>query len=69
MILSADGFVRIEGSGLEVLAETACILHAVYEKLIEKMGKEWADEQMVKLGRIAVMSSDELENAVMEMMK
>lgn len=44
MIISNDGTIKIEGSKVEVLAETTMILHGVYEILKEREGVESANE-------------------------
>ena len=60
MIFSESGLVKIEGSGIEVIADATCILHCVYQMLSDEYGKEMANETLVDIGRRAVMTDEEL---------
>ena len=60
MIVAIEGTVRIEGNTSEVLAETTVILRDVYHGLIERYGKEEADEQLASISQMAVMSEKEI---------
>ena len=60
MIFSENGHVKIEGNGIELMAEAVCILHSIYHTFSDKYGKEIANEKFVELGRLAVMSEEEM---------
>ena len=64
MIICKDGTVKIGGDKVEVLAEATCILHAIYERLVEREGEEEAAEQLKELFMLAVMSKDEIEEVI-----
>jgi len=64
MIIAMDGTTRIEGDKNDVIAECTSILHAIYEVLVEKEGVDAANEQFVEIGRLAVMSEEDLENEI-----
>ena len=64
MIISEDGHVKIEGSGIEVMADAMCILHSIYQTFSDKYGKEIANEKLVEIGRLAVMTDEELREAL-----
>ena len=71
MIFSEDGHVKIEGSGIEVMADAVCILHSIYQIFSDKYGKEIANEKLVEIGRRAVMTDEELieelKNSIMDL--
>ena len=69
MIIAMEGNVRIEGKAMDVLAETACILHSVYGTMKEKMGEEQANENLALIGRLAVCSEQELDAMFDELIK
>ena len=60
MIIAIEGTVRIQGDKSEVLAEATTILHNVYCGLVERYGKEEADEQITDIAQLAVMSEKEI---------
>ena len=60
MIFSENGHVKFEGNGIKLMAETVCILHSLYQTLSDKYGKEIANEKLVEIGRLAVMSEEEM---------
>ena len=60
MIFAENGHVKIEGNGIELMAEVVCILHSIYHTFSDKYGKEIANEKFVELGRLAVMSEEEM---------
>ena len=64
MIIAMDRTTRIEGDKSDVIAECTSILHAIYEILVEKEGVDAANEQFVEIGRLAVMSEEDLENEI-----
>ena len=47
MIISKKGHIEIEGSAIEILAETACITRTVYEYLAENEDEGFATEQIL----------------------
>lgn len=63
MIISMNGTTRMEGTKNDVLAEVTCILHAVYEQLKKREGEQSAMEQLAEIGRLAVMTEEELDEA------
>ena len=64
MIISEDGRVTIKGSGIEVMADAVCILHGLYQTFSDKYCKEIANEKLVEIGRLAVMTDEELREAL-----
>ena len=60
MIVSANGYVKIEGDGCEVLADIACILRSFYQAFSDEFGKEIANEKLIEIGRLAVITDEEL---------
>ena len=64
MIFTEDGHVTIKGNGIEVMADAACILHGLYQTFSDKYGKEIANEKLVEIGRLAVMTDEELREAL-----
>ena len=69
MIICMDGTLRMEGNKVEVLAETTLILHGVYETLVKHEGEEKAREQFAEIGRLAVMTDEEISDATNELIK
>lgn len=55
MIIMKGSMLMIEGKDYEVITEGALILHSIYEKLVKDGGKEYANEILVEMGKIAVM--------------
>jgi len=64
MIIAMDGAIRIEGDKSDVIAECTGVLHSIYEIMVEKEGVDAANEQFVEIGRLAVMSEEDLENEI-----
>ena len=60
MIFSENGLVKFEGNGIKLMAEVVCILHSIYQIFSDKYGKEIANEKLVEIGRLAVMSEEEM---------
>ena len=60
MIFSENGHVRLKGDSIEFIADAACILHVLYQTLSDEYGKEIANERMVEIGRLAVMTDEEV---------
>ncbi len=61
MVICKGGTVSISGDKVEVMAEMTCLLHGVYERLVESEGEEKAAEQLDTLFVLAMMSEDEIE--------
>ncbi|MGX8774813.1 MAG: hypothetical protein ACSW8G_07145 [Bacillota bacterium] len=61
MIIAVDGTVRLEGDEALVSAETAMVLNLIYETLKDKVSEQYALEQIVEIGRLAVLDREELE--------
>lgn len=51
----------ISGELYEILSDTTTILRKVYQVTKEALGEETANEYMVKMGRLAIMREEELE--------
>ena len=64
MIFSENGHVTIEGIDIEVMADAVCILHGLYQTFSDKYCKEIANEKLVEIGRLAVMSEDDIEKDI-----
>lgn len=60
MIFSENGHVTIKGNDIKIMAEAVCILHSIYHTFSDKYGKEIANEKLVEIGRLAVMSEEEI---------
>ena len=60
MIFSENGHVKIEGVWIDVISDVECLLQSFYQKMSDDLGKEMADKTLVKIGRRAVMTDEEL---------
>ena len=73
MIIMMNGEGKIEGSHAEVMSEATLILRSIYDTCKEKFGEDVAREELVKIGRLAVASEEEIVKEAMdkleEMMK
>ena len=71
MIFSENGHVKIEGVWIDVIADVECLLQSLYQKMSDELGKEMADKTLVKIGRRAVMTDEELleelKNSIMDL--
>lgn len=56
----------IAGELNEILSDTTTILRKVYQVTKENLGEETANEYLVKIGRMAVMSEEKLAKFVRE---
>lgn len=65
MIIAADGKVIVEGIALQVLAESCAVMRSVYRVFEKEYGKEYANDKMVLIGRLAVMSEEDFEEALL----
>lgn len=64
MIFSVNGNVRIEGVGVELMAEATCILHELYQMMAKHGGEDFANEQLVLIGRLAVLNDEEIKDGI-----
>lgn len=60
MIMASGSRIIVEGSMLEVTAEMTALLRIVYKTLSEEISEEYANGKLVEIGRLAVMSEEEL---------
>ena len=67
MIFSEKGHVKIVGTGTEVMVDATCLLHSIYQTFSDKFGKEIANEKLVEIGRLAVMTDEEVEEELKTM--
>ena len=71
MIFTEDGHVTIKGIDIEVMADAVCILHGLYQTFSDKYCKGIANEKLVEIGRLAVMTDEELleelKNSIMDL--
>lgn len=69
MIKVTEDTTVIAGSLNKILSEITTVLHKVYEEMKETLGEETANEYLAEIGRLAVMSENELKNRVEELIK
>ena len=69
MIKVTEDTTVIAGNLTTILAEITTVLHKVYEEMKETIGEEKANEHLAEIGRLAIMSEDELKNRVEELKK
>lgn len=69
VIICDQNEVQSEGSFIEVMAETACILRHVRERVIASKGEEKAEFYMQKLAEIATMPSIVFDAEIERMFK
>ena len=71
MIFSENGHIKIEGVWIDVIADVECLLQSFYQKMSDELGKEMADKTLVRIGRRAVMTDEELleelKNSIMDL--
>ena len=71
MIFSENGHVKIEGVWIDVIADVECLLQSFYQKMSDELGEEMANKTLVKIGRRAVMTDEELleelKNSIMDL--
>lgn len=60
MIKCNKGAVLVSGGAAQVLSELSVIIAAVHKNLADIIGKEAADEMIVRAGRAAFMEPDEI---------
>ena len=69
MIIAIDNVFKIDGNKKEVLSEAIQLMHGIYEILVEKEGKEAADEQFREMFRLAAMRKEEVKAEADEVRK
>ena len=69
MIKVTEDTTVISGTLTTILSEITAVLRKVYEEMKETIGEEEANEYLTEVGRLAVMSEDELKNRVEELIK
>ena len=69
MIKVTEDTTVIAGSLNKILSEITTVLHKVYEEMKETLAEETANEYLAEIGRLAVMSENELKNRVEELIK
>ena len=67
MIFSKNGHVKIKGNDSEITADATCILRVLYQTFSDDYGKEIANEKLVEIGRLAVMTDEEIIEDVKKM--
>ena len=69
MIKVTEDTTVIAGNLTTILSEITAVLHKVYEEMKETIGEEKANEHLAEIGRLTIMSEDELKNRVEELKK
>lgn len=69
MIKVTEDTTIITGNLITILTEITTVLHKVYEGMKETIGEEKANEYLTEIGRLTIMSEDELENRIEELEK
>ena len=69
MIKVTEDTTVIAGSLNKILSEITTVLHKVYEEMKETIGEEKANEYLTEIGRLTIMSEEELESHVEELKK
>ena len=69
MIKVTEDTTVIAGNLTTILSEITTVLHKVYEEMKETIGEEKANEYLADVGRLAIMSEDELKDRVKEIIK
>ena len=69
MIKVTEDTTVIAGNLTTILSEITTVLHKVYMEMKETIGEELANEYLADVGRLAIMSEDELKNHVEELKK
>lgn len=68
MVISMNGTVRLEGDKTEVMAEVTLILKSFYDNVKRREGEQKAMEQLAEMGRLAVMTDEEISDEVKKML-
>ena len=69
MIKVTEDTTVIAGSLTTIVSEITTVLHKVYEEMKETLGEEKANYYLTEIGRLTIMSEDELKNYVEEVKK
>ena len=69
MIKVTEDTTVIAGNLTTSVSEITTVLHKVYEEMKDTVGEEKANEYLAEIGRLTVMSEDELKNHVGELKK
>ena len=69
MIKVTQDTIVISGNLTAILSEITTVLHKVYIEMKETIGEELANEYLADVGRLAIMSEDELKDRVKEIIK
>ena len=69
MIKVTQDTTVISGNITTILSEITTVLHKVYMEMKETIGEEPANEYLADVGRLAIMSEDELKDRVKEIIK
>ena len=69
MIKVTQDTTVISGNITTILSEITTFLHKVYMEMKETIGEELANEYLADVGRLAIMSEDELKDRVKEIIK
>ena len=66
MINVENGRVVMSGREDDLMCEATAVLHGLFEQMEKEHGKEEALEKLAEIGRIAVMTQEELSKEVRE---
>ena len=69
MIKVTEDTTVIAGNLTTILSEITTVLHKVYKEMKDTIGEELANEYLADVGRLAIMSEDELKDRVKEIIK
>ena len=69
MIKVTEDTTVIAGNLTTILSEITAVLHKIYKEMKDTVGEEKANEYLAEIGRLTVMSEDELKNHVEELKK
>lgn len=69
MIKVTQDTTVISGNLTTILSEITTVLRKVYIEMKETIGEELANEYLADVGRLAIMSEDELKDRVKEIIK
>ena len=69
MIKVTQDTTVISGNITTILSEITTVLHKVYIEMKETIGEELANEYLADVGRLAIMSEDELKDRIKEIIK
>lgn len=61
MIHATEGYVKIEGTLPEIMADFTRVIEAFYETVSRDLGDTFAREVIVKAGQLAFMTDEEMQ--------